>query len=292
MFYFLLLLIKKSFENHIFSLSFLCSSEAADAEEWWNETYSLHSGYFLSPLTHRRTTILWEKLSQPFNYRGKNCCTYDLMFVLYFLWPFRPGLLKHRCYPNITIPLCRAGHSVNEKHTHLRPEEKVCSTRNNNHLWWTSPNNQALLNLVPLKYNLKSKMCPEPPRKRIWFNRTVKCHGIKADMWEEKKSDNEKPCIITSKFSDKTVKILSCFMFTPYHASFLFLEESSKNRCNDWQLNFIMIHHKYYTSNSDRSTWQQSCWQFSLGAVCLAACGESESVCVLKFSVKTLQSPH
>ncbi len=82
----------------------------------------------------------------------KNCCTFDLMFVLYFLWPFRLRLLRHRCCPNITVPLCRAGHSFNEKHTHFRPEEKEFARQGIAiTFWWTSPNNQAPRNLIPLK---------------------------------------------------------------------------------------------------------------------------------------------
>lgn len=152
------------------------------------------------------------------------------MFGLYFLWPFCPGLLRHRCCPNITIPLCRAGLLL-MRNTHISGLRKrfvrqgITIT-----FWWTSPNNQALLNLIPLKYNLKSEMCPEQPRKRTWCNWKVKCHAIKVDMWGatasravSKKTDNEKPCIITFKFSDETVKILSCFIFTPHHASFFIL---------------------------------------------------------------------
>ncbi len=110
-----------------------------------------------------------------------------------------------------------------------------------------------------------------------------------------KKTDSEKPCIITSKFSDKTVKILSCFMLAPYHA--FYSQRNRQKRDAGYLQHWLAIEfhddsHIYYTLKSHRSAWQHFCWQFSLGAVCLEACWERVKVCVcvFKFSVRVLIS--
>ncbi len=137
----------------IFSLLFSCSSKAV--EEARQEQERIETQWFsFSPYARSYTDAphFCGKSRANVQLPRKNCCTFDLMFVLYFLWPFRLRLLRHRCCPNITVPLCRAGHSFNEKHTHFRPEEKEFARQGIAiPFWWTSPNNQAPRNLIPLK---------------------------------------------------------------------------------------------------------------------------------------------